>query len=201
MAKIWIVGLFLAVAVSARSQSDVMHIASFDTGELKSISGLALWLFADEQFGGTSHVRATLLRPGANSSSGAVHIAFRVTGDSPMPFAGIWAMVGKDGLPVDLRAYRGVRFFAKSKTRDAFTAGIVQFCAGVQRYAATFEATPDWSLIELPFDKFHGPPPPTGPVPCSSALDPHDVTAIGMNVAPGRRGEFELDIDEIACYR
>jgi hypothetical protein len=59
MAKIWIVGLSFAVAVSMSSrmmsQSDLIGIASFAIGELKSLSGLALWLFADDQFGGRVH--------------------------------------------------------------------------------------------------------------------------------------------------
>src|SRR5262249_7742928 len=96
----------LAAGFAAPSQSDALAIADFNDGTLRAKSGLGVWPYTDEQFGGTSEARVSIIRPGAKSSSGTLHVVFRVTNDSPMPFAGVWAFVAKDGQSADLSTYR-----------------------------------------------------------------------------------------------
>jgi hypothetical protein len=182
-------------------QTDALRIADFDGAKLESRSGLAVWPYADDQFGGTSDVKVTLIRPGARASRGALHVAYRVTDDWATPFAGVWMIVGKEAQSTDLTAYRGIRFFARSKNGGAFAAGIIQFRGILRRYFAEFETTSDWTQVELPFEKFKLSGPPPGSPANTASIDGKDITSIGVSVAPQRRGQFELDIDEIECYR
>jgi hypothetical protein len=186
---------------TARAQSGSLLVADFDGEKIETTSGLLPWLYADDQFGGTSEVRAALVHPGAEASRGALRISYRVTDDSPTPFAGAWTMVGLEGRVTDLSAYRGVRFRARSKDGAAFAAGIVRFAGTVLRYTAPFEIKSDWTLVELPFDTFQAVTPAGAPAAGAPALDRKDVTSFGVTVAPARRGQFELDIDRIEFYR
>jgi hypothetical protein len=188
-------------AGAARAQRDNLVIADFDGEKAETRSGLSLWLYSDDQFGGTSEARATVIHPGADASRGALRISFRITDESPAPFAGAWAMVGPEGLATDLSAYRGVRFYARSRDGAAFTAGIVRFPGIVVRYMTPFEVRPEWTLVELPFDKFRPISPAGTAAAAAPAMDPKDVTSIGVGVAPQRRGQFELDIDHLEVYR
>ena len=93
-------------------------------------------------------------------------------------------MVGPSGQATDLSAYRGVRFYARSKDATAFSAGIVRFPGQIKRYAAPFEVRPEWTLVELPFEKFRVVNPPGATTVDTSPLDPKDITSIGVGVAP-----------------
>ena len=175
--------LVLLAGGAVSAQRDSLVIADFDAGKAETKSGLSLWLFCDEQYGGTSQARASLIHPGAQGTSGALRISFRVTDDFPTPFAGAWAMVGPEGLATDLSAYRGVRFYARSKDAAAFSAG------------------EEWTLVDLTFEKFQLAVPPGARAADASPLDAKDVTSIGVAVASKLRGQFVLDIDRIELYR
>jgi Complex I intermediate-associated protein 30 (CIA30) len=190
-----------AAAPAQRVQPDRLVIADFEGGKAETVSGLALWLYTDEQFGGTSEARASIIHPGADGSRGALRVAFHVTNDARASFAGAWAMVGPEGLATDLSAYKGVRFYARSKDGSAFTAGIVRFAGAIIRYTAPFEVRPEWTLVELPFDAFRPVPPPGAPAAAGPPMDARDVTSIGVSVAPQRRGDLELDLDRLEVYR
>lgn len=191
----------VALAAPVKTQTDALLIADFDGAKAEARSGLAIWIYADEQFGGTSEGQATLIHPGAAGSPGALHLAFRVTDDSRMAFAAAWAMPHPEGLAVDLSSYRGLRFSARSKDGSAFAASIIRFIngTGILRYSAAFEVGPEWTVVDLPFDRFKGLAPPGAP-----AMPPMDgtrITSIGVGVAPQKRGAFEIDIDRIEAYR
>jgi hypothetical protein len=191
----------LLAATVALAQNGALVIADFDGETAETKQGLSLWLYSDEQFGGTSEVRAVLIHPGAGGSRGALRISFHVTDDSPAPFAGAWAMVGPEGLATDLSAYRGMRFYARGKDRAAFTAWVVRFSGQLKRYMQPFEIRPDWARVELPFDKFRQAAPPVTPPADATLLDLRDVTSVGVSVASQLRGHFDLDIDGIELYR
>jgi Complex I intermediate-associated protein 30 (CIA30) len=190
--------LFFNIVVA---QSGNRVIADFDGEKLETSSGLSPWYYADDQLGGTSDVRGSLIHPGAESSRGALRLSFNLTNDFPAPFAAAWAMVGPEGLATDLSAYRGVRFYGRSKDGTAFTCGVVHFTKMVMRYAVPFEVRSEWTLVELPFDKFQAIGPTGGPMPNAPPIDPKAITSVGFAVAPDRRGPFELDVDRVEAYR
>lgn len=186
---------------AARAQPDTLLISDFDGETIEIRSGLSLWLYTDEQFGGASEVLPNLVRPGAGGSRGALRLSFRVAEGFSSPFAGAWALVGPEGLATDLSAWRGVRFHARSSHAGAFSAGVIRFAGMVKRYLTPFETRPEWTVVELPFDRFHEVTPAGTPAAKAEPLTTKDVTSIGFSVAPKLLGEFELDVDRLELYR
>jgi complex I intermediate-associated protein 30 (CIA30) len=174
-------------------------IADFEAGRLETTAGLALAPITDEQFGGTSEAKMTIVRPGAHGSHAALHVSFLMGNDFQRPFSGVWALLGAEGLATDLSAYRGIRFYARSQSPGgAFLAGVGQFSAGASTlYMSPFEVKPEWTLVELPFDKLDRFfPPGKGP-----AFAPKDIVSIGISAAPRLRGRFDLEIDQLELYK
>ncbi len=174
-------------------------VADFEGGRAETNAGLAVVAITDEQFGGTSEAKMTIVKPGANGSHAALHVAFRMGSDFAYAFSGVWALLGERGLATDLSAYRGIRFYARSASPGAaFLAGTGQFtAAGSPLYMAPFEVKPEWTLVELPFDKLQRFfPPGKGP-----AYAPKDVVSIGFSVSPSLRGRYDLEIDQLELYK
>lgn len=189
--------LFPAAAGAANPpESDVLRIADLDHGKIESVAGLAPVPIADDQMGGASETRFALVQPGAQGSPGALRISFQTADGFPYPFAGAWVLLGAEGLPADLSAYRGMRFYARS-TGGSFQAGVTQVSGRLMRYMATFETKPDWTLVEVPFDKLQQSPPTGKPAP----LVPKDVTSVGFAVSSRLRGQFDLEIDQLELYK
>jgi hypothetical protein len=195
-----LVACSLVAGIAARAQNANLLIGDFDK-TIETVSGLSPMVMADAQLGGTSEARLTLIQPGANASRSALRISFRVTDDFPAPFAGVWALLKAEGPVADLSAYRGVRFSARNKDGRPFTAGIVQFSDQLRRYMTPFETRAEWTVVELPFDKFRQVTPSGAPIAGALVLVPKDLTSIGVSVPPPLRGQFDLDIDQMELYR
>ncbi len=185
-------------------QQDVLTVADFEGPNVETTEGLALAVIADEQLGGTSTAHLSVIHPGASGSKGAARIGFKLTDDIKTPFVDVWALMGKDGLATDLSAYRGMRFQARAK-EGTYLAGVAQFQGQVMLYMAPFDVHPDWTLVDLSFDKFRrsahtGDPMGAADSP-ASALKPTRVTSIGFIVSAKLRGQFDLDVDHIQLYR
>ncbi len=196
--------LFASLLVAgrpARAQDGSLLVADFDGDKVQTKAGLMLMTIADEQFGGTSEAQLSLIRPGANGSRGALHVAFHVTNEFAAPFAGAWALIGPQGRAIDLSSYRGVRFHARGKDGGSFTAGIVRYAQQTLRYLAPFDVKTEWTLVDLPFTTFRQELPPNAPTATPAPFVPTDVTTIGFMAPPSRRGAFDLDIDQLELYR
>jgi hypothetical protein len=192
-----LLGCFAGAAASWAQNSNLL-IADFEGGKLETMSSLALAAITDEQLGGTSEARLTLTQPGAQASRGALRISFRMAEGFAYPFAGVWALLGTEGLATDLSAYRGLRFYARSGSEGgAFLAGVGQFTGQSANYMAPFEAKPEWTLVELPFDKLQRTFPP-GKAP---AFVPQNVVSVGFSAASRLRGQFDLEIDQLELYK
>lgn len=192
----FLVVLPLFADTGSAAQADNLMIADFDSAKVETVAGLALPVLADEQLGGTSSAQLTLIHPGAQGSQGALHISFRVEDGFARPFSAVVALLGAEGLAADLSAYRGVRFYARSRG-GAFSADVARFAGRTMRYSTPLEVKPEWTLVELPFGKFTGGAPPDNPTP----LVPKDVISVGFSVAPGERGQFDLDVDQVEIYK
>ena len=192
-----------AVAILAdpllRAQDGAWLVADFDAGKVETVRGLAIVPMGDEQIGGTSTARFAITRPGARGSAAALRISFHVTGDFPAPFAGAWALLGDEGLAADLSGYRGVRFFARS-AGGSYLAGLGQFTGQTAFFAAPFDVKPEWTMVELPFDRFRRAAPTGAPLPNGAAPSPTGIVSITFNVT-AQRGDFDLDIDQVEVYR
>jgi len=186
---------------SVAAQQGSLIISDFEGDRIEIRSGLALWIFTDEQFGGTSHGSAEIVRPGAAGSHGALRLKFQVTGDARNPFASVWAMVAPQAAATDLSSYRGVRFHARGKNPEAFTAGLVRYAGMPTRYQAPFKVLTEWSVVELPFEKF-GELTLTGTLLAGApALAPDGITSVGFSVVRELQGHYELEVDNLEFYR
>jgi hypothetical protein len=193
--------LSLICVTSVHAQRENMVVADFDGGRVETVPGLALVVLADEQLGGTSTANLVVFNPGATGSKGALRISFNITSAFPAPFDGVWALLGTDGMPTDVSAYRGVRFQARSKN-GTFLAGVGQFAGRTAFYIAPFDVTPEWAIVEIPFEKFRLMPPPGAPPAANPApLVPNGVVSLTFNVSPQLRGQFDLEIDQVELYR
>jgi hypothetical protein len=184
----------------AEASGASLTIADFEAGKSETTRGLAMIVLADEQLGGTSTARLTTVKPGAGGSRGALRIAYQITGDFKVPFDGVWALMGSDGMPTDLTAYKGLRFQARSKG-GTFVAGVGQFAGRTALYTTPFEVTPEWTRIELPFDRFRRTNPMGPTAPDAPALVAKDVVSVNFSVASTSRGQFDLEIDQVEIYR
>jgi hypothetical protein len=190
----------LIVGDAPQAQTDRLVISDFDGGTIETSSRLAVVVISDEQLGGTSDARLTLVHPGANATAGALRISFHVTADFAAPFAAIWAPFGAQGLPLDLSAYRGLRFYARSK-EGSFLAGVGQFAGTPALYMARFEGTPDWTLVDLPFETFRRVSFTGAPAGDSPAFVPKNVLAFVLEAPSQLRGSLDVEIDQVELYR
>jgi hypothetical protein len=110
-------------------------------------------------------------------------------------------MVGAEGLATDLSSYRGLRLSVRSKDTGAFSAGVIRFPGQLKRYSVPLETRPDWTVVELPFEKFHELTPAGAPAAGAPPLSARDITSIGFSVVSKLRGEFVLDVDRVEFYR
>lgn len=173
-----------------------LMLADFEGERVESVRGLALPVVADEQFGGTSTARLTLIHPGAQASHGALRISFVIADGVARPFSSVSVLMGDESLATDLSAYRGLRFYARSG-RGNFLASVGRFTGRFVRYMAPFPVKPEWTLVELPFDKFT----PVPPAAKDAALVPADVVSVGFSVASDLRGQLDLEIDQVEVYK
>jgi hypothetical protein len=178
---------------SSNPQNGNLVIADFEGGKLETVQGLALAAIADEQLGGTSEARLTLVHPGAQGSHGALRISFRLGEGFAYSFAGVWAFLGTEGMPADLSAYRGLRFYARSEG-GSFQAGVRQ---AASNYMAPFPAKPEWTLVELPFDKLVQSPPTNNP----STLETKRIASVGFSASARPPAQFDLEIDQLELYK
>jgi len=193
--------LFAGAAAQAQEgkvQGGDLMLADFEGGKAETVSGLAFIVIGDEQLGGLSGARLTVGHPGAKGTKSALRISFHMADGFQYPFSGVWALLGTEGMPADLTAYKGLRFYARSASEGgAFLAGVRQITAPPANYMAAFDVKPDWTLVELPFAKLQRVP-PTGK---ASELDPEGIISIGFSPASRLRGQFDLEIDQLELYK
>jgi hypothetical protein len=186
-------------ATTPPPKNENLLIADFEQGKAETLAGLSWVTFADEQLGGASSAQSTVAQPGAQGSQGALRVSFKLASGFQSPFTSVWALLGKEGLATDLSTYRGLRFYARSNA-GTYMASVGQFIAGrSMRAMAPIEVKPDWTLVEVPFEKFARMPPP----PAGANMPPvsKDVVSIGIQVMSPTPGQFDIEIDQVEVYK
>lgn len=141
------------------------------------------WVFvADTVMGGISQGQI-------GADTGTEHEGMRLTGlvklDNNGGFIQMASNLGRDGDDFDASTYRGFAFFARGNG-ESYALGLrtSELSRPWQSYRATFVATPDWQLIELPFTVFE-------PVNTARAFNPARLRRVGI-LAIGRA--FDVDV-------
>lgn len=174
----------------------VLRIDDFEDGDVEALHGLSWVVIADDLIGGASSAHLRPLAGGADGSSGALAIDGATAEGFPAPFVGAWTTVREGGLPRDLSALDGIRFWARGED-VAFMAGVRRGDgAGTANFMAARRAPREWTRFEIPFAELSQYP------PAQQAMEwsPSGVSWIGFTSAPGHSGAFHLEIDRVEVY-
>jgi hypothetical protein len=158
-------------------------IADFDSGSAAARYGVGWQAAADRENGGQSHATATVVKGGAQGTSGALEIAGDIRGGVDQPYAG--AMFFPVGPPwsgtMDYSGRSTLRFHARG---DGKTYVVTLFTGPELSYQPAilmFDASPEWREMRFSL--------------ADSGVDLRHVRAIG--IMGGIPGEFRLQIDSV----
>lgn len=183
-----------AAAAKNNAAGGTVAIDDFEDRNLVGSSGLAWVPLADDLFGGATRMRIEPLHGGAAGSRGAMRVSATI-GDAPGSVAGAWISIVPGGRTADLSGVDGVRLSLR---------GQGEVLVGVRRggpmggvnFMTTVAAGPDWKTVLVPFDQLK----PQGAGLETTQWDPHDGRWVGITSLPGVRGEFHVDVDDVAWY-
>jgi hypothetical protein len=203
LAPLWVLAVSLLsslvptpAAVWGQPVAKTLLIDDFEDNDLEARSGLSWVVFSDDQLGGTSQARIGLTDGGAPGSRHALRFSGRTTEASERKIAAVWVPVAREGLPEDLSAYDGIRFFARGEGQT-FRAGLRRGRGRMANYTQAFTAPEEWTRIEVPYVELakH----PQGAT--SEDWTPEDIRWLGFSVPTDFLGTFVLEIDGIEFYR
>lgn len=170
-------------------------VDDFEDGDFEASSGLSWVTFSDEQFGGSSQARIEVIEGGAASSRRALRFSGRTTTETERKLAAVWVPVAAEGLPKDLSAYDGIRFFARGDGQT-YRAGLRRGRARLANYTHNFVAPKEWTQFEVPYGELAENA--QGATP--EDWTPEDISWLGFSVPTDFLGTFALEIDSIEFY-
>jgi hypothetical protein len=180
-------GLLLAgSSIIASRPGRVLTIDDFEDADQRAASGLSWIRIADDLMGGASSVALDVVAAGTGSGR-----ALRVRGDvAEAGFAGAWVALDGRARATDLSDFAGIR--VRIRGDRVVQVGLRAGAGAGFNYMAPVEPTPDWTTVELPFDRLQG----LGKdVP---AMDRTSARWLGLSV--GRAGHFQFDVDAVELY-
>lgn len=200
--KVLILLIFLMITLLswrmslARGVEHVLRIDDFEDGDLRAPTGLSWITLADDLMGGESVARLEIVTGKDAASRGALRLAGRRSGRKTS-FVGAWLPLEGAGRPLDLRAFEGVRLRVKGTGQV-----LVGFRAGNVNYMAAVEASAEWRVEAIPFDRLA----PQGQVPEGTRFSPNVIQWFGVTtppIPPGREvpaSDIAFEIDDLELY-
>lgn len=166
-----------------------LRLDDFEDGDRRSASGLSWISVADDLMGGASSVK---LHVTASGAVGSRH-ALRVSGDvAAGGFAGGWVALDGRSRATDISDFQGLRF--RIRGNGKLQAGLRGGPLPGSNFVAPFEARPEWTIVEIPFESLE---PGSREAP---AFDPRSARWIGVSTQAGRTGGFEFELDDVELY-
>ena len=98
--------------------------------------------------------------------------------------------------PVDLRAYRGIRFDVRGGTPAL---RLEARALGDRRFIAPVDAAPQWRTVEIPFSALQGQPPYRGKGPVAEWKG-DDVQQLVFSAGGEAGGKVWFEIDNVGFY-
>jgi hypothetical protein len=164
----------------------------FETADHTSAHGLEWIGLGDDLMGNASRIVLERVPGGAHGSGHALRLQGSV-GDKAPAFTGAWVPLEGAARPVDLSAFDAIRFYARGE--GTFQVGLRQGpAATATNFMASFTAGSEWKAVEISFDSLA----PAGPGSTGAVWRPQDVHWLGISSAPGARGAFQLEVDDVA---
>lgn len=190
-----IAGVLVAVFTPAAllAATPTLAIDDFDDGDLEATPGLSWVIIADDLMGGASEATLEISSGGADGSEAALELRGTLAPGFPSPFAGAWTAVGADGVPVNLSAYSGIRFWARGTAGDYLVGVRSGSGARAANFMHPFAVSPEWTRIEVRFGDLVA----QQPSPPDTEWSAKSIGWIGISTAPATQGDFSLEIDQI----
>ncbi len=174
----------------------VWRIDDFEDRDLRSPSGLFWIPLADELVGGTSVATLDISTSGDAGSRGALKVTGRLS-DGDRAFLAVWAPLAREGRPLDLSGFEGIRIRIRSSGRL-----MVGFRDTFINYMAPIEAGAGWRTVEVPFKSLE----PIGRVPEGTRWHTDSQSWFGLSTPPAGPGEktaatdITFEIDDIELF-
>jgi hypothetical protein len=157
-------------------------VDDFEDGDRIAKSGAAWIPFSDAIIGGRSTARLSVVgTPG--------HRSLRAEGSiAEGGFAGTWVALDREARAIDLRAFRAIRLRLRG-TGD-WSVGLRAGAAQMDNFLAPVSGSDVWTSVEVPLAVLRPRQGDKGP-------ELGEVRWLGVQSAPGRSGDFSLEVDDI----
>jgi hypothetical protein len=176
-----------ATPSAAKSSSEIVPadklagtISNFENGRNSSTFGSGWQPVKDDKMGGTSKVTLAVADGGASGTAKSLHVVSDIGSGSMYPYSGAMLFFGSQPMrAVNLSGKSGLQFYAKGKGR--ITVYLFSESLGKAPSQTTFEASPNWTAVTIPWREL--------------GVDGKDVQAVLLSGTDA--GPTEFNIDEV----
>ncbi len=158
-------------------------VSRFDSAPVASAFGSGWQISTDSLLGGTSTATMTLVKAGANGTSGALEVSGRLDAGSAYPWAGAMYFPGPAPMaPANLSQFKEIVFWARGVAREH---QLMIFTSRLGNIPATrpFAVDAEWKEFVMPLSSFSG-------------IDGSDLRGVLFSAGPAL-GPFQFAIDEV----
>lgn len=157
-------------------------VDDFEDGDRVARSGASWVPLTDAILGGGSTMRLSVAgAPGQRALKAEGTIA-------PKGFAGAWLALDRDARAVDLHAFRAIRL--RLRGTGGWVVGLRVGAGRMDNFLAPVSGSDVWTSVEVPLSVLRPREGDTGP-------DLGEVRWIGVQAAPGRSGDYAVEIDDV----
>jgi imidazolonepropionase-like amidohydrolase len=158
-------------------------VSAFDGGEPKAEFGAGWQISTDTMMGGKSEAAMTVIKGGANGTTGALEVSGTIAAGAPFPWAGAMFFPASTPMtPVNLSKFKELVFWARS---DGGEHRVMVFATRLGNIPAqrAFTPGPEWREFVMPLASFSG-------------IDGSDLRGVLFS-AGSKPGPFRFAIDEV----
>ncbi len=172
-----------AVTSAPDAETTTGTVSTFETPEPRAEFGAGWQVSTDSFMGGKSTATMTIIKGGANGTSGALEVTGTLAQGAPFPWAGaIFFPAATPMTPVNLSKFKELVFWARG---DGGEHQVMVFATRLGNIPASqpFTAGPEWREYVMPLASFSG-------------IDGSDLSGVLFSAGP-KTGSFKFAIDEV----
>jgi hypothetical protein len=172
-----------AVTTAPAAVTTTGMVSTFETPARRAEFGAGWQVSTDSFMGGKSTATMTIVKGGANGTSGALEVSGNLAQGAPFPWAGaIFFPAATPMTPVNLSKFKELVFWARG---DGGTHQVMVFATRLGNIPASrpFTPGPEWREYVMPLSSFSG-------------IDGSDLSGVLFS-AGSKTGAFTFAIDEV----